>query len=200
MSQQIKVRDQVQSYPGTHLCLNTQNSNKNVRINNQTFDTAASIVGMQCKPRAGVAMTSGIYGAEFEPGINSGFVGTSLIGVASRPTLKGTAAGNLSGDVRAYEASVGADTGSVRTIAGTVSCLWCDNNFHGTVTGGVYAIHIPNAAGGNVAWGGVMKLVDNGGTIADLASAVTGNATGVFKVMIGAVAGYVPMYSAYTAA
>ena len=181
-----------------HLSLETLAAGKNIRINSRTYTDLASesIIGFQSKPRAGNNRTAGIYGGELEPGFNDGFGGTSLVGLASRPTLKGTE-GNLSGDVRAYEASIGADSGSIRVISGVASCLWVDNNFYGTITGGVYVIHVPNPGGGNVAWSGFAKLVDDGGNIADLASAVT-TVNGVIKVNIGATVAYVPTYATYT--
>jgi hypothetical protein len=182
-----------------HLLLETLAAGKNVRINSRTYtDTASeSIIGFQSKPRAGNTRTAGVYGGELEPGFNDTFGGTSLVGLASRPTLKGTT-GNLSGDVRAYEASIGSDSGSTRVISGVASCLWADNNFHGTITGGVYVIHVPNASGGNVAWSGFAKLVDDGGNIADLASAVT-TVNGAIKVKIGTTDAYIPTYGSYTA-
>ena len=181
-----------------HFCLETLAAGKTLRINSRTYvDTASeSIIGFQCKPRAGNTRTASIYGAEMEPGLNDTFGGTSLIGFASRPILEGTT-GDLSGDVRAYEASIGSDSGSSRTIAGVASALWVDNNFYGTVTGGVYVIHVPNPGGGTVSWSGLLNLVDDGGNLADLASAVA-TVVGAIKVKIGSQVGYLPVYSGYT--
>jgi len=173
---------------GTHLSLQTDSSDKNVRINNQTYTTAASIVGMQCKPRAGVAMTAGIYGAEFEPGINSGFAGVSICGVASRPTIKGTAAGNITGVVDCFEAALGSDTGSVRTITGPMSCLHAINNTHGTVTNGIFVINA-DAAGGNTAWTGFLRVAATG------AAGVVVSSDGMVKDPEGDTeAGYISIY------
>lgn len=189
MSQQVKVMREVISYPGCHLNLNTYDSNKNVRVNSKTFTVAASIVGLQCKPRAGVAMTDNIYGGEFEPGINSGFTGKGIVGVASRPTIKGSgAAGNLSGSVYAFEADVGSDSGSTRTVAGVVAALKAFNSMHGTVTGGVFVLNILSA-GGNVEWTGLLKAEASG------AGGVIVSADGMVKdPETNAEAGYISIY------
>ena len=156
----------IQSAAAGNLFLESVAINKTVRINSRTFTGTAtdSIIGLQVKPRAGDNRTAGIYGAEYEPGINEGFTGTSIIGVASRPVIKASGAapgGNLSGDVRAFEASVGTYDTSTRTIAGTMSALWATNNTYGTITGGVYVIHVPAAAGGTVPWAGFAKLPED---------------------------------------
>lgn len=142
----------------SHICIDTVRSDKTVRINSRTYTLAASIVGMQCKPRAGVIMIDNIYGAEFEPGINSGFAGKGIVGVASRPTIKGVGAvGDLSGVVYAFEGDIGADSGSTRTIADYVATIKAFNSMHGTVTKGVYFARILQH-GGNVPWSGLLSL------------------------------------------
>lgn len=52
-----------------HLYIGTDKSDKTVRINSKTFTVAASIIGCQTKPRAGVNMTNDIIGMESMPGI-----------------------------------------------------------------------------------------------------------------------------------
>jgi len=145
---------------GMNLYIVTQTDNKPVRINSKTASDVSlasqSLIGLQCKPRSGVTRTADVYGAEFEPGLNDTFGGTSLIGVASRPVLKGTS-GNLSGDVRAYEAAIGSDVNSSRVVSGTMSALWATNNCSATVTGGIYVIHAL-AAGDSKNWSGFAKL------------------------------------------
>ena len=185
-----------------NLTIMTQAVNKCVRINSRTVTgvTTESIIGMQCKPRAGDIRAAGIYGAEFEPGINEGIAGTSIISVASRPVIKASVAlpaGNLSGDVRAFEASVGAYADSSRVIGGTASCLWCDNNMHGAVTGGIFPIHVPNTHGGNVVWSGLAKIVSDG-QIANIHAssgvALPGD-VGWIRVKVGANFYKIPLYN-----
>lgn len=156
----------IQATATGNLFLESVAINKTVRINSRTFtgtDTD-SIIGMQVKPRAGDNRTAGIFGAEFEPGINEGFTGTDLIGLAARPVIKASGAtpgGNLSGDVRAFEAAVSTYDTSTRTVGGTMSALWASNNAYGTITGGVYVIHVPAAGGGTVPWAGFAKLPED---------------------------------------
>jgi len=185
----------IKSIKGQHIAWDTEDSDKTIRLNSRTYTVAASIIGMQSKPRAGVAMTDNIYGAEFEPGINAGYTGVSIIGVASRPQPK-NGTGNLSGDIKCFEAVL--EQGGTRTIAGTASCLHATNNMDKLPTGGVYVIHVPAAGGGAGGdWSGFAKLVDDGGAIADLASAV-GTVNGVIKVKIGTTTCYIPTYATYT--
>ncbi len=189
----------LKSLSGQHVYLDTADSDKTIRLNSRTYTVAASIIGMQSKPRAGVVMTDNIYGAEYEPGINEGFAAKGVIGVAARPTIKASVAspgGNLTGEIIAFEANVGTDSPSTRTITGPVSCLRAYNNLYGTITNGVFII-VADVHGGTVAWTGFAKLPDDSGNLADLASAVT-TVNGVIKVKIGTTTGYIPTYATYT--
>jgi hypothetical protein len=182
----------LKSLKGQHVDLQTEDSDKTIRINSRTYTVAASIIGMQCKPRAGVVMTNNIYGAEFEPGMNDGYAGVSVIGVASRPTLKG-ATGNLSGEVIAFEASLGSSATSTRTVTSPLCCLRAYNNFRGTATGGIYIIHA-DTHGDIVPWSGLAKL-PNDGQIAKYNEDKTGATVGWIKVKIGTYTGYVRVES-----
>ncbi len=186
---------------GMNLDIVTQTDNKPVRINSKTASDSTlasqSLIGFQCKPRSGVTRTADIYGAEFEPGFNNTFGGTSLIGVASRPTLKGTT-GNLSGDVRAYEAAIGSDVNSSRVVSGTMSALWATNNCSATVTGGIYVIHAL-AAGDSKNWSGFAKLPNDDALAYKQATDITpGNLRGYIKVNIGGTNYFIPAYDGMT--
>lgn len=177
----------LKSLKGQHVELDTEDSDKTIRLNCRTYLVAASIIGMQCKPRAGVVMTNNIYGAEFEPGMNDGYAGVSVIGVASRPTLKG-ASGNMSGEIIAYEASLGSFSTSVRTVTLPLCALRAYNNFRGTATAGIYIIHA-DTHGDIVPWSGFAKLPNDG----QLAYETGG--TGWIKVRIGAKHGQIAVTS-----
>jgi len=181
----------LKSLKGQHVNLDTEDSDKTIRINSRTYTVAASIIGMQCKPRAGVAMTQNIYGAEFEPGMNDGFAGVNVIGIASRPQLKG-ATGNISGEVVAYEAMLESSATGARTVTNPLCCLRAFNNFRGTATGGIYIIHA-DTHGDIVPWAGLAKLPDDG-QIAQLGTPPTTLADWI-KVKIGAQVRYIGCYS-----
>jgi len=160
-----------------------------------TVYTQDSLIGFQCKPRAGATMNANIYGAEFEPGLNSGVAGTGLVGVASRPVLKGSAGGDLSGDVRCYEGSLGSDASGGRTISGVASYLWCDANWSGcTITGGVAIIHMPATAADQINWLALLQADDTIAANAGSPASLPAN-TGYIRVKIGSVIGKIAIYA-----
>ena len=178
-----------------HCIIQTVSSDKNIRLNGQTYTTAASIVGVQVKPRAGVNMTNEVIGIESMPGINSSYTGTGIVCFKAEPYF-GSTTGALSGDVRGYEVSLGAPSG-VGTQSGGCYGIEFINNSAKSFSGGIYPIFV-NTHGDAVAWSGLMKLPDDGGSIADLASnAATINA--VLKVVVGSTTTYLVGYTSYTA-
>lgn len=183
MSQQEKAMREYTTYPRYNLCINTVDSDRTVRINSRTYTVAASIIGLQTKPRAGVNMTNDVIGMESMPGINSAFTSSAgIVCFKAEPYIHSTA-GAITGDVRCYEASVGKPSGA-GTITGTVSCLKCINNANNTITGGVYCVHVITHGDGK-AWSG-FALLPNDGQIAYEASG-----TGWIKFRIGAKHGQV---------
>ena len=166
-----------------HVLLNTVLSTKTVRINSRTYTTAASIIGLQTKPRAGVNMTNDIIGMESMPGINTVF--TSTAGIAcykAEPYIHATA-GAITGDVRCFEGSVGKPSGA-GTITGTMSVLKCIHNGAATVTGGVYPIHVVTA-GDSLAWTGFALLPDDNAVAGIGSSTALPTSAGWVRVKIG---------------
>ncbi len=154
----------IRSADDGHLVLQTQDSNKNVRINSQTFTVDASIVGVQIKPAGGVALTNGIVGLEVEPRINDTFSGTSIHAIYAAPWKRGTgAAGDLSGDFLAIEGKLQSDSGYTGTIAGPAAILRAVNSLHGTITTGPVVIYANNHEG-NVAWTALLEGAEALGT------------------------------------
>ncbi len=181
-----------------HLTINTTSSDKTVRINSQSYTVAASIIGMQTKPRAGVNMTSDIIGIESMPGINSTFTSTAgIVCFKAEPYIHSTA-GAITGDVRGYEVSLGCPTGA-GTITGVLSGMKCINNTTKAVTGGIYPMYVV-AHGDAQPWNGVMLIPDEGvNSIGDLASG-TATINSVFKVVVGSTVSYIAGYATYTPA
>ncbi|MDV2504626.1 MAG: hypothetical protein RX318_11830 [bacterium] len=173
----------IKSLKGQHIDWQTEDSDKTIRINSRTYTVAASIIGMQCKPRYGVNMTNNIYGAEFEPGCSTGsvFTGQGIIGVAARCRMKG---GSLSGEVIAFEGKLEyGDLG--KTVAKPAAVLRCDLSSKRTFTQGAFPIHVL-PPGDNTNWT-AFALIPTAGALASTGGtpgAVTG-ATGWIKVIIG---------------
>jgi len=185
---------------GGHFALETVEDDKTVRLNVRDYlATSGDIIGFQSRPRAAASGTQTIYGAQLQPGFNDGIDGASLVGFMAECVLKGDS-GDLSGDIRAFQGQITDENVAGRTIDGVTSILdaWHQLAAH-TFTGGVHVINV-RAPGGATPWSGFAVFPDDGGGIADLASAVTGSPTGVVKIKIGSTVGYIPMYVAYTAA
>ena len=142
-----------------HLYLDTSLPTKTVRINSRNYTATASIIGFQSKPRASVNMKDDIIGGELQPGINAGFWGKGIVGLKIDTSIKATT-GSLAGEVRCYEAAIGADSGYAGPVAGPAYCYGLVNNMHGTVTKGVYGFYA-KTAGGNRAWNGLFALPDD---------------------------------------
>jgi hypothetical protein len=187
----------IQSAAAGHLALNTQASNKNVRINSQTFTDDASIVAAQIKPAAGVELTNGIVGLEVEPRVNDTFGGTSIHGIYAAPWKRGTgAAGDLSGDFLAIEGKLQSDSGYTGTITGPAAVLRAVNSLHGTVTTGPVVIYANNHEG-NVAWTALLEGAEALGTHSlTTASDKTGNAkSGTLKVRFNNTLYHIQLYA-----
>ncbi len=194
--QQVNVARGIYSVPGSHLILETKDSTKTVRINSRTYTTAASIIGVQTKPRAGVNMTNDIIGMESMPGMNSTYTNSAgIVCYKAEPYIHATA-GAITGDVRGYEVSLGCPSGA-GTITGVLSGLKCVNNTAKAVTGGIYPIYVVTP-GDAQPWSGLALLPDDGGGIGDLASAVSTVNT-VVKAKVGATTTYLVGYTSYTA-
>ncbi len=179
----------LKSLTGQNVSFDTADSNKTFRFNSRTYTVAASIIGMQTKPRAGVNMTNEIIGMESMPGINSGYTGVGIVCFKAEPYL-GSTAGALSGDVRGYEVSLGKPTGA-GTISGTMSGMKLINNANNTITGGVYCFHVLTH-GDTLPWSGFAKLPDDGQIASSSENPSTIN--GWIKVTIGALTRYIGLY------
>ncbi len=179
---------------GDHLLISTYESTKTVRVNSRTYTVAASIVGMQTKPRAGVAMTDDIIGIESMPGVNSTFTGKGIACFKAEPYW-GATAGALSGDVRGYEVTLGKPTGA-GAVSGGVYGMMLYNNCNsagGAITNGIYPLYIATA-GDNMAWSGFAVFPDDG-QIATTSGDKSGGTKGWVKVLIGSSTYYLQAYA-----
>ncbi len=187
MRKEYTIMQRLKSLSGQHVAWNTADSDKTFRFNSRTYTIAASIIGLQTKPRAGVNMTNEIIGMESMPGINSTFTGVGIVCFKAEPYL-GSTHGALSGDVRGYEVSLGAPSGG-GTISGVISGMKFINNAAKAPTGGVYMLYALTH-GDVIPWSGFANLPDDG-QLAKYNEDKTGGTKGWIKVKIGAYTGYI---------
>ena len=161
------------------------------------YETSGSINLYQMKPDVETGGTTSITALEVSPRFSDAAAGSQMRGIVSDVILQGTT-GDISGRVDCIEAKLESASGSTRTVTGPVSCLRCINDMHGTVTTGPYCISV-DTHGGNKAWAGFAYLPDDGGNIADLASA-TATINTVIKYAVGSTVSYIAGYTSYTAA
>jgi predicted RecA/RadA family phage recombinase len=178
-----------------HLDIRTDKADKNVRINSKTFGAAASIVGMQTKPRAGVNQTNDVIGIESMPGMGVTAITNSagIVCFKAEPYIHATA-GAITGDVRGYEATLGSPSGA-GTITGTLSVLKAMNNTAKAVTGGIYVLHVITH-GDAQPWNGLALLPDDGQIASSSENPSTIN--GWIKVKIGTAVRYIATYDSPT--
>lgn len=177
-----------------HVEINTEDDQKNVRINSRDYTrTSGDQTAVQTKPNMSVTGTGGITGIEASPRFADACAGSKCVGIMSNPILKGTT-GDLTSAMRCYEGKLESDSGSTRTLA-EAYVLHAMQALHGTVTTGPYVIAV-DAAGGNVAWAGLLKLPDDSQIATDTGTpgAVTG-ATGWIKVLVGSATRYIALAS-----
>ena len=192
MRKSYTIAQRIKCLKGEHYTIDTVDADKNVRINSRTITTDASIVGMQCKPRAGVDMTNDLTAIEVEPAVNEGFATTgSIIGIKSQVRKRGTGAKNVGGEMRAFQGELETPSTYAGTVTGPASVLRCRNAMHGTVTNGVFVLHVPSHEG-NKAWDGLAYLPDDG-QIASDSGAVTLDSYGWIKVKINDTTRYIPV-------
>lgn len=190
MRKTYTIMQRLKSLSGQHVAWNTIDSDKTFRFNSRTYTSEASIIGLQTKPRAGVAMTHEIIGMEAMPGVNSGFTGVGIVCFKAEPYL-GSTHGALSGDVRGYEVSLGAPSGG-GTISGIISGMKFINNCAKAPTGGVFMLYA-TTHGDIIPWDGMANL-PNDGHLAQLATAPT-TLSDWIKVKIGASTRYIGCYT-----
>lgn len=190
------VRHYLPSFDTTsNLKLNTLVDSKPVLINSRNYtQTSGDSIGLQSKPSQTVTGTASVYGAQFSPRMQDAIGGGSLVGIQSAPVLKGTS-GNLSGDVRAFEASIDLNnaSGNTRTVTGVVSALYAylQSGSNMTYTGGISVIHV--AAEDTKKWTHFLNTAAGVGFVNTTAS--LGSQIGQILVNIGGTTRAIPYYA-----
>jgi len=126
-----------------HFDIQTGVDSKTIRINSRNYTSSGNFIGFQCKPAQNVAGAD-IKGMEISPRVNSGFAMTgSVIGAHIDAFLKGTAAGTITGDVRALNLELVTDDAGTRDITGNVTFIRLRGAFSaGTVSGKITAMRV----------------------------------------------------------
>lgn len=179
-----------------HYEINTENDEKNVRINSRDYTrTTGDQTAVQIKPNMSVTGAGGITGIEVSPRFDENCAGAKLVGVMSNPILKGKDAlgtGDLSSTMECYKGKLESDSGNTRTVA-EAFVFHANQSLHGTVTDGPWVLKV-DTPGGNVAWAGFALLPDDGEVASD-SGTITLNSNGWIRVKIGDTTLYIPVGS-----
>lgn len=106
-----------------HVLINSVKDGKNVRINSRNVtQTSGDHSGVQIKPNQ-TAATAGITGLEVSPRYAAGIAGTNLVAIKADPVLKGSAGGNLSGQVVGVQVNIDFGTSQTRTVTGDIAAF-----------------------------------------------------------------------------
>lgn len=183
-----------------HMILNTTSDNKQVRINSRSFTQATGdSIGFQSKPSQTVTTTGSVFGGQISPRLQSAIAAGNVIGLDANCDLKGTAAGTVSGDVRALNLELVTDDAGTRDIGGNVNFIRMRAAFSaGTITGKFVPIRIEKAEAqtGSEQYAAVLELPStNAGIWHDDPGTEPSTAAGYIKVFVNGNARYIQLYS-----
>lgn len=151
---------------GDHLLLTTDTDSKTIKINSRNYTTSADNISFQSKPSQTVNGNA-LTGGQISPRIQSGItLSGSLTGLFVDCEPKGTAAGTVTGDVRALRLELVTDDAATRTITGNVNHISIRSAFSGTIGGKFCPIHIefPETQTNSKTFGGLFDLTGTIGT------------------------------------
>lgn len=176
--------------------VSTKNDSDPVKLNSRDFTRGSGDnIAFQSKPNQTVASTGSVYGAQVSPRAASGIAVANLIGFEASPILKGTAAGTISGDVRAFDAIIESE-GSARTVGGDVMSMRCRLNFPINPTGHIVPIKVLNAEQSPGTWDAFVKFEgDQAGVWKAAPATEPTTADGYIKVLFGTTARYIALFS-----
>lgn len=185
-----------------NLDLQTVTDSKPIKINSrnyaQTADGTTSI-GFQCRPAANGSGSSSVTGGEISPRANSGIAIKNIIGLHVDSYLKGTAAGNVTGDVRALNLELVTDDAGTRAVTGNVNAIRIRSAFSGTSIGGTFVpIRIEKAETqtNSKQYDAVLDLPSTcSGIWSDTDTASGDTEAGYIKVLVNGNARYIVLYS-----
>ena len=183
-----------------HMILNTVSDNRQVRINSRSFVQATGdSISFQSKPSQTVTTTGSVFGGQISPRLQSGVAAGNIIGFDVNADLKGTAAGTVSGDVRALNLELVTDDAGTRDVGGNVNFIRMRAAFSaGTISGKFVPIRIEKAEAqtGSEQYGAVLELTSTvAGVWNDAPGTEPTTADGYIKVFVNGNARYIQLYS-----
>jgi len=199
--------EQLQAATAQNLLIETVSDDKQVRINSRSYTQASGdSIGFQSKPSQTVTTTGTVRGGEVSPRLQSGIGAAELAGLQVYPTLKGSAAAAITGDVLALDVLACEDdqespSGTPFTIAGDVIGMKVRSNFTVNPTGHVVPFKIMTAEKANGTWDALFKFqgTQAGSWNADPGTELDnpgGTVKGYIKVLFGSTARYIALYEA----
>ena len=199
----MRTRFPITNHNGfNHLLIETETSDdsKTIRLNSRNYSQATgSSIGFQSKPAQNIASTGSVIGAEISPRANSGIAVANVIGLHCDAYLKGTAAGTISGDVRALNLELVTDDAGTRTVSGNVNAIRIRSAFSATtITGKFVPIRIEKAEAqtGSKQYDAVLELPSTvAGVWNDTDSDSGDTEAGYIKVLVNGNARYIVLYS-----
>lgn len=178
------------------LPLKTTTDSKIVKINSRDYTQASGdTIAQQNKPSQTVTTTGSVYGMQISPRLQNGIAAAALVAVQGAPVTKGASAGTISGDVRAFEASIDLnDVDGTRTISGTVSALYAflQAPDAGTYTGGAAVVHV--SLENTKKWDFLLKVDAANGFVSGSAGTYS-TADGYFIVKVGSDTMRIPYFA-----
>jgi hypothetical protein len=190
------VSDTIYTKSGQNLKFATQTDSKPILLNSRDYTQASGdSIGVQSKPSQTVTTTGAVYGVQISPRLQNAVAAAALVAVQGAPVTKGASAGTISGDVRAFEASIDLnDVDGTRTISGTVSALYAflQAPSAGTYTGGASVIHV--ALENTKKWDFLIKT-DTGVGCAVVGAGTYSTADGYFLVRVAGSTYRVPFFA-----
>jgi hypothetical protein len=175
--------------------INTEKDNNPVRINSRTYQQASgSSIAFQAKPSQAQTTTGSVSGGEISPRVQSGVAAAQIIGLHVDTDMKGTAGGNVSGDVKGMEIEMVSDAGSGRTIAGRVNGIRFRTNLDAVVTGNVAPLRVPTgeAAGGQ--WDALADIDNVAAVFDDTDTNTAGTKRGYLRVIVNGSSRFIRLY------
>ena len=183
-----------------HYEINTENDDKNVRINSRDYTrTSGGSCACQAKPNMTVGGSGvDVHGFEASPRFADEAGGRDCIGFKSNPILKGDT-GTLTGALRCFEGKLETNYGDNRTTA-VMAVLEAMSDVRGTITLGPTVIKVNK--GDYTAWESVIELEGaeagcwnaSPGTEIDNNSAGSVLMSGYIKVILADTTKYIALY------
>jgi hypothetical protein len=168
-----------------------------ILLNSRSYQQATGdSIGFQSKPSQVITTTGTVKGGDISPRLQSGIAAANLIGLHIDTDMKGTAGGNVSGDVRGVEIELVSDGGSGRTIAGKASAIKLRSNIDATITGVVTCMRVPSGEAAAGQWEGLLDLDNIAAVFDDTEAGAAANKAGFIKVWINGNARFIRVYDA----